>query len=720
MIAALTGWMLCACSAGGAFLVRVVFPDEQARQQAAVLEVTAVEPGADASCEALVTGQAAPGDEGYRVEDGVEIDLAASESRALRAIGPGRRLFFAEARDAQGRPVLRGCSREEAGGSGKHEVVIGLVRLEPPCTTDEDCDDDNPCTLETCEDGGCLRQDRADGTDCDDDLYCTHPDACSGGVCDGPARDCSHLDGDCTRGVCDEIAETCLADPANEGLSCEDGDPCTVEETCLGGTCAGGGPVDCSHLDDACNDGVCDTETGNCTPQPLSAGTACDDGSFCNGPDTCDGAGACVPSDTDPCGDCATCDEQADGCDPLPASSFCFGDVLVTCDGAGGQLGRVNCPLGCNENEDPNRCFLLAPSNLPQDVLCAGTVDVVIDTPVTIDTDAGTITGAGSLDFVFVQVSQGSDAPSVGVFSFGRLDILADVTVQGDNALVLVACDDMIVEGVIDACARQQAHGPGGGDGGDAEQDGLGYETGPGGGGAGMTVSPMDDAGGGGAAHGGAGGDGGETPNLAGGVGGSYYDDATLVPLRGGSGGGGGGQGASDGGGPGGGGGGAVQLVAGGSLVIAAGAGVNACGAGGSGAIENGDAGGGGGSGGAVLCEAIAVVVEGTLAANGGGGGGGDESNGQPSEALPGQDGRFDDIPAAGGAGGGNAGSGGAGGACDTPGGQTAATNENGGGGGGGAGRIRINSADAAAEINGTISPDASSGLFTQGAVQTW
>ncbi len=57
------------------------------------------------------------------------------------------------------------------------------------------------------------------------------------------------------------------ADPANEGLPCDDGSSCTTGDVCQSGTCSG---------------------------TPLPDGAACDDGSACTPGDTCQ-AGACIP-----------------------------------------------------------------------------------------------------------------------------------------------------------------------------------------------------------------------------------------------------------------------------------------------------------------------------------------------------------------------------------------------------------------------------------------
>src|SRR3990170_714823 len=69
------------------------------------------------------------------------------------------------------------------------------------CTRDQECDDRNGCTVDTCPMGRCVYTVRPDGESCNDDVACTNPDTCAGGVCSGPPRDCAALDDFCNLGV---------------------------------------------------------------------------------------------------------------------------------------------------------------------------------------------------------------------------------------------------------------------------------------------------------------------------------------------------------------------------------------------------------------------------------------------------------------------------------------------------------------------------------------
>ena len=79
--------------------------------------------------------------------------------------------------------------------------------------TCQDCDDGNPCTVDSYDSGtqSCTNDAAAaDGLACSDGLFCTVGSTCSTGVC-GAATDCSSLDSACAVGVCDEAADACVA-----------------------------------------------------------------------------------------------------------------------------------------------------------------------------------------------------------------------------------------------------------------------------------------------------------------------------------------------------------------------------------------------------------------------------------------------------------------------------------------------------------------------------
>lgn len=94
-----------------------------------------------------------------------------------------------------------------------------------PCTT---CDDDNACTEEICHpDGQCSSQPKSNGTACDDGQYCTVGETCNNGTCGSAAlRDCSFKSSECADGICSETFNACVAKPKPTGIPCSDGVCC--------------------------------------------------------------------------------------------------------------------------------------------------------------------------------------------------------------------------------------------------------------------------------------------------------------------------------------------------------------------------------------------------------------------------------------------------------------------------------------------------------------
>ena len=186
-----------------------------------------------------------------------------------------------------------GCGQSCGTCEGKTACASGQC-VPVDCTKDTDCGDKNVCTNDTCDQGACNYT--YNSASCDDGDPCTLGDGCVGGQCEGNPKDCTGSSDVCNNGVC--VSGFCQPEPKSG--SCNDGDPCTLDDTCVGGLC-NGTPKDCASLDDACNNGVC--ESGVCEKQAKAG--ACSDGDACTEGDSCLG-GTCVGSpkdctDNDPC-----------------------------------------------------------------------------------------------------------------------------------------------------------------------------------------------------------------------------------------------------------------------------------------------------------------------------------------------------------------------------------------------------------------------------------
>ena len=139
-----------------------------------------------------------------------------------------------------------------------------------------------------------------DGVPCSDGNACTGPDTCSGGECVGGPNLCacqSNADcGDnnpCTDDTCENPGTptaTCVH--VSNTAPCNDGNACTRNDACQGGVCTGSNPVVCTPSDQCHVTGTCDPATGECSNLPAQDGTACNDGDVCTMNDSCQ-AGMC-------------------------------------------------------------------------------------------------------------------------------------------------------------------------------------------------------------------------------------------------------------------------------------------------------------------------------------------------------------------------------------------------------------------------------------------
>ena len=196
------------------------------------------------------------------------------------------------------------------------------------------CGDGNPCTDDACvSDIGCTHT--ANDALCDLDNDCTKDDHCQGGICvPGALVGCD--DGNvCTDDWCDPTSG-CLH--GANSAPCDNGDACTVMDTCVDEACEPGMTLNCID-GNPCTDDSCTPDSG-CVYINNSA--ACEDGSVCTQNDSCV-AGACAGGQFQDCSDGAFCNGE-EQCDPL--TGCVLGTPPNTNDG-------VECTLDvCDEDAD--------------------------------------------------------------------------------------------------------------------------------------------------------------------------------------------------------------------------------------------------------------------------------------------------------------------------------------------------------------------------------
>ena len=205
------------------------------------------------------------------------------------------------------------------------------------------------------------------GSSCDDSDACTIADSCQAGSCTGTVETCND-NNPCTDETCDSVMGCLFLTAPNDGDTClDDGETCT-NDVCLNGICDH--PID----NNSCFIGAtCYSEGGSepnspcmqCAPgtsktsfTAASAGATCDDGLFCTTGDICDAIGQCDGGPRDcsgvagPCVDATACNEATDQCivDALkPNGAACnSGDLCNagTC-GIGGICTATN-PVDCS------------------------------------------------------------------------------------------------------------------------------------------------------------------------------------------------------------------------------------------------------------------------------------------------------------------------------------------------------------------------------------
>lgn len=192
------------------------------------------------------------------------------------------------------------------------------------------CEDKNPCTDDSCNtETGCAFV--ANAQPCDDGEVCTTGDVCSDGACKAGSLTLCDDENPCTSDSC-QLGIGCVF-TAND-LVCDDGDACTTGEFCAAGACGGGKSVVCDD-NNICTDDSCHVALG-CV---FGANAVeCNDGNACTTADTCANE-ECVGGPALPCDDGNLCTDDAcdpgSGCvTPPVANGTICGEKLVCQDGS--------------------------------------------------------------------------------------------------------------------------------------------------------------------------------------------------------------------------------------------------------------------------------------------------------------------------------------------------------------------------------------------------
>ncbi|MBI2393664.1 MAG: hypothetical protein HYV09_29065 [Deltaproteobacteria bacterium] len=201
----------------------------------------------------------------------------------------------------------------------------------PPCA------DDNPCTVDVVEGGVCKHKVVGDGTACSTTL-CKTGSTCVAGVCQGGAPIACNDDNPCTRDSCDPTkgcqyvnddtlvpadAWDCTVDSCAGGLAqhvpsdarCDDGKWCTGVESCKPadpgakstGCVVSGVPAPPAAPSPCRSYGACDEASKSFPLVTRPTGDPCDDGLACTTTDKCAYDGACRGTVTTSCTAATSC-----------------------------------------------------------------------------------------------------------------------------------------------------------------------------------------------------------------------------------------------------------------------------------------------------------------------------------------------------------------------------------------------------------------------------
>ena len=225
---------------------------------------------------------------------------------------------------------------------------------------------------------------------CDDGAFCSIEEKCVAGECVGVNNDCGG--DDCNKAWCIEPQDECVTSPVENGTACDDGNACTLDDSCTAGACGGtekscDGEVELTPCTEAVCDPAGEPAPGTCFAVLKKTGAPCEDGLACTDGTTCSGTGVCGGGETVGSEECAlllgvegqcvaaACQEP-DGCvlEPIEQGVACeLPNATAQCDGNGACV-LIDCSedvyADCNE-EPVDGCEI----ELWQDLMNCGGCD---------------------------------------------------------------------------------------------------------------------------------------------------------------------------------------------------------------------------------------------------------------------------------------------------------------------------------------------------------
>jgi hypothetical protein len=229
-----------------------------------ILSVTPVDTidfGKDSTTEALTIENSGEGELSYKVQlPGNWVTTESALARVLPAGEPETMLLVVDRAmvpwygSGSAEVIVTSNGSTEGKNSDLAKVQV-QVYIDPACYNDKDCDKEGFFCNQSSGVGVCDERNKLGNA-------CSAGNQCKSGFCVDEVCCDSACAGLCLSCVLPDTLGLCM--PLADGTDCDDGSFCTDGDICDAGQCLGGPAMDCSDLDNPCEEAVCDEETASC------------------------------------------------------------------------------------------------------------------------------------------------------------------------------------------------------------------------------------------------------------------------------------------------------------------------------------------------------------------------------------------------------------------------------------------------------------------------
>jgi len=210
-----------------------------------------------------------------------------------------------------------------------------------------DCDDGDPCTKNQCANSACYNTEyEPEGTPCLNTNKCLVNTTCNAtGECTSAEEKNCNDNNPCTADSCDPDVG-CVNEP-DDTLECDDGNVCTLDDRCVDGVCTPEAAVECTAIDECHEAGECDPTNGMCDDPRKPDGEECENTGTCM-------SGRCEGGTPDPVGEGGSGNEpeppSAGAGGEAPSGEGggpgAAGDTSTGATDSGGEGGAPSSPSG--------------------------------------------------------------------------------------------------------------------------------------------------------------------------------------------------------------------------------------------------------------------------------------------------------------------------------------------------------------------------------------